>query len=608
MKQIIFKKIQIQNFLSIGDPLSISFKEGLNVITGDNLDDDTKNGVGKSSIPDALYFALFGETIRNLKKHEIINDINNHDCQVILSFDIIENGITTDYILLRSLEPTKCKLYCNNGTNDLTCSSMPKTTKYICELLNSSPEVFEHGVVMTSNNTMSFMSQKKVDKRKFIEGILNIEIFSEMLLAARQEYNDIKKELEIESARHDEIKKNFDIYVEHQKENVEQREQKIVELNERLQQNEKIILDYKEQLDNAKENILNDLNDKISLLEGKKKQCDLDNNTLIAGHAKNKEILNIIDKKIASFTNLHVGDICNECEREYSDDDILSHNKKKIKSYTLNHNKLSGQINTDKIKLEKNSTIKEKCEKGIGIFKQQSTDETIKIEKNDDIEKQINQFEEINEQLNTDLQEIENKKDEYTDLIKDAEIKSKSQEDTLENLKNRINNLDVIKFIVSEEGVKSFIVKKMLKILNNKLKYYLTKMEAPCDFKFNEYFDEIITNKNGKLKSYFNFSNGEQKRIDLGCLFTFMDIRRLQGNTDINILFFDELLDTSLDDKGIERALEILRDRTEKYNESIYLISHRREAVDAATNEIIFLEKKNGFTTLNDTYTGTITK
>jgi ABC-type Mn2+/Zn2+ transport system ATPase subunit len=123
-------------------------------------------------------------------------------------------------------------------------------------------------------------------------------------------------------------------------------------------------------------------------------------------------------------------------------------------------------------------------------------------------------------------------------------------------------------------------------------------MNAPCKFKFNEYFGEQIVNESGQECSYNSFSSGERKRIDLAILFTFMDIRRLQGNTAINLAFYDELLDTSLDDKGIESFIDILTNRVEKYGEACYIISHKNSAIKTATNDVIFLEKKNGFTTI----------
>ena len=109
--------------------------------------------------------------------------------------------------------------------------------------------------------------------------------------------------------------------------------------------------------------------------------------------------------------------------------------------------------------------------------------------------------------------------------------------------------------------------------------------------------DPIQIDEKGKVLSYFNFSGAEKKNIDLACLFAFMDIRRLQGDVAYNFNIYDELFDSSLDERGVELVLDILKERIEKYNECIMVISHRKESVKLATNDVIFLEKKNGITT-----------
>ena len=170
----------------------------------------------------------------------------------------------------------------------------------------------------------------------------------------------------------------------------------------------------------------------------------------------------------------------------------------------------------------------------------------------------------------------------------------------IDSLKAELTRLDIIKFIVSEEGVKSYIVKKILQVLNNKLTYYLKQMDSNCICLFNEYFEEQIFDERGKLCSYFNFSGAERKNIDLACLFAFMDIRRLQGDVVYNFSVYDELLDSSLDEKGIDLVLSILQDRVSRYNEMVYIISHRKESITLVgehIGEVITLKKHKGITT-----------
>ena len=198
MKYVNFNKVVIKNFLSVGDePVCVDFNKGLNIITGNNKDKvDRRNGVGKSTIADAVYFAIFGSTLREIKKEHIVNNITQRGCEVHLDFSVNSYGSNTNYKIVRKLTPTKCHLY-EDGI-DKTRDSIQNTTEYICKLLNTTPDIFQNCVIMTINNATPFMAKKKIEKRKFIEGIFNLQVFSNMLASARSEYNIVLRELDIE--------------------------------------------------------------------------------------------------------------------------------------------------------------------------------------------------------------------------------------------------------------------------------------------------------------------------------------------------------------------------------------------------------------------------
>ena len=127
----------------------------------------------------------------------------------------------------------------------------------------------------------------------------------------------------------------------------------------------------------------------------------------------------------------------------------------------------------------------------------------------------------------------------------------------------------------------------------------LKKLNSNAIVSFNEYFEEEVLNEKGKFTSYFNFSGAERKVIDLAIMFTFIDMLRLQGNIYYNIQFYDELLDTSLDETGVELVLNLLNEFISKHGFGIYVISHRKECAKFCNGDIIYLEKKNGITTLS---------
>ena len=155
MKHITFKKLHIKNFLSVGEtPVEITFNTGINIITGINKDKaDRRNGVGKSTIADALYFAIFGSTLRDLKKENISNNITGSGTEVSIDFTITENSNDTDYTITRLLNPSKCYIY-KNG-DDTTRDSISNTSKYISDLLSSTSEVFQNCIIMTLNKPVN---------------------------------------------------------------------------------------------------------------------------------------------------------------------------------------------------------------------------------------------------------------------------------------------------------------------------------------------------------------------------------------------------------------------------------------------------------------------
>tara|TARA_Y100000310_G_scaffold344212_1_gene455759 strand:+ start:842 stop:2668 length:1827 start_codon:yes stop_codon:yes gene_type:complete len=598
MKYVNFKCVKICNFLSIGKkPIEINFRTGLNIITGINRDkEDRRNGVGKSTIADAIHFAIFGETIRELSKEFIVNYINKKNTYVDLHFSINENNKIKNYRIVRKLKPTKCYLFIDDI--DVTESTIPNTNKKIKLILNSSPEVFQNCVIMSLNSTLPFMAQKKVEKRKFIEGILNLEIFSDMLLKARSEYNEVQK-------KYEHITKDFDhasnIYklLEEQKNkiitNIAEQKNKIKErieiINEDITNNKQKIKDINKDLYSKSKNKLQQIKVKLNEIQ---KQLD-SNSTKITQHQTEIKFYN------KQFINIGTDEsVCPTCLHQITNHDRthIEKEKNKIKKDINNCDQDIESINQQQkgiLDLKDNNLLAEdQLNEYISNIKTVHNNNKLTITYINTLTKDL-------KKNKKELREVQKKETNVEIQDLDFKIKTKIKEvNELEESSNNIYSdleiLEIVKYILSEEGVKSFIVKKILDVLNNRLIYYLQKMDANCICRFNEYFEEEIVNEKNQECSYFNFSGAERKSIDLAMLFTFMDMRRLQGDIAYNLVIFDELLDTSLDEKGVELILNIIKERVEQHNESIYIISHRKESVKSATGEVIVLEKKDSIT------------
>jgi len=602
MKYVNFDTIKIKNFLSIGnEEVEINFKHGLNIITGVNKDkQDRRNGVGKSTIADAIHFAIFGETIREVSKDFIINSINKKNTIVQLNFIVNENNIIKKYKIVRKLKPTKCYLYVDDV--DLTESTIPNTNKKIKSIVSGSPEVFQNCVIMSLNTTLPFMAQRKVEKRKFIEGILNLEIFSEMLNKARVEYNDVQKNYEHSHKDFDHANSILTLLNEQKTniiESVVEQKGKIVDriniIEKEIDQNKNKIENIDKKLvERTKEKIIQinskieDINNKISNIKTNITKHD----TEISFYKTN--LVNIGTEKSTCPTCLH--------EITSNDREHIEEEKKKINKDISNREEDIQSLNNQEKNLKQlkkeNVDIKEKINLYISNVKNTVNNNKLARSYIENLTTDL--------KLNTNnLKKLEQK--ETSIEIKELELKINNKFNEVNELEEATNTihkdlevLNVVKYILSEEGVKSFIVKKILDVLNNRLMYYLQKMDANCLCSFNEYFEEQIVNEKGENCSYFNFSGAERKNIDLAILFTFMDMRRLQGDVAYNIVMFDELLDSSLDEKGVELVLNLLKERIENYKENVYIISHRKESIKAATGEIVTLQKQNGLTTRVD--------
>ena len=595
MKQVIFKRLRVQNFLSVGNNvLDLSFNNGINIITGINYDKNSKNGVGKTTILNALNFALFGNTVNNLKKDEIVNNINKGNCAVEVQFDIIENDNTDEYILTRCIEPTKIELL-RNG-NNITESSIVKTTEQICKLLNTTPEVFTNTVLLTIKNTIPFLAQKKVEKRKFIEGILCLNIFSEMLLQARQEYNDTNHLLDIEKTKYNELEKTHKVYLNQQSEQIKQKEENLQILQSRQNNNSSEI----EKLKNTIKSI-----NKSQIEEYKKLTTDVRIKENNESNNIKQLLVNITTNELQKeqFTNRIIeidkfGSVCELCKRPFQEHDqqTLQNEKDNIRKHIFN---ITNVITDDKIKLENAEKLQKKYANVIDLCTKQINNITNIIKDNKNIKDQIEQLKLYNEQIIKDIEQLNNTSTNFDNFINDSKTRLDTLINSIQDIEKKLEIINSVKFVVSEEGVKSYIVKKILKVLNTKLQYYLKKFDSNCICTFNEYFEETMTNEQGQKCSYYNFSSGEQRRIDLAILFTFMDIRRIQSGTYINISFYDEVLDSSLDLVGIESFLDILKERVEKYSENVYIITHQTSAIKKLNEmnpNIITLEKRQGFT------------
>ena len=159
--------------------------------------------------------------------------------------------------------------------------------------------------------------------------------------------------------------------------------------------------------------------------------------------------------------------------------------------------------------------------------------------------------------------------------------------------------MNVAEHILGEYGVRAYIVNKLLELFNNRITYYLSAIKSTFKFRFNEYFEEEIMDSNGIICLYNNCSGAEMKKIDIAISFAISDMISIQKQVVYNVLFFDEILDSSLDDKSLGVILEFISELIQKNKKAVYIISHKSSIQIPNINEVIMLEKSNDFTKRN---------
>lgn len=594
MKYVNFKKITVKNFLSIGeDPVSIEFSKGLHIITGNNKDKpDRRNAIGKSSIAESIYFAIFGETLRDLKKDLIPNNVTGGKTHVELDFEVITSADTKQYKVIRNLSPSKIEIFENEI--EKTLDSIGNTNKFICDVISASPAIFQNCVIMTVNDAIPFMAKSKIDKRKFIEDIFGLQVFSDMIAALRIEYNDIKREKEINFTKFTEAEKTLKSYNDQQIKMASAQQEKLNLYESRKFNN----INEKNQLleiINSIENVSDaDILQTIVAYEEKLNKCEEYIKKYNDSVAVNKQ--RITDLK-ATYQKIGTAEeTCPICLRGIEEHD-LNYIKSEKDTIKVNIDNIVLAIKEDSKLQEEYTNKKLLIKTKLTSLKENIHQNSLKVLDKKHKQERIKQLDCWLTELDSDIANLSDNNTNYADIIAEQSLSVNELTVKEDELSKRLSDLDIVKYVVSEEGVKSYIVNKLLDMLNNRLLFYLKKLDSNSICMFNEYFEEEILNEKNKICSYFNFSGAERKAIDLACLFTFSDLRRMQGGVSYNIAIYDELFDSSFDEKGIELVTDVLKNRIDELDECVIIISHRKESIKQVTGEIIFLEKSNGITT-----------
>ena len=577
------KDLTVKNFMSVGNATqAINFdRDDLTLVLGENQDlggDGSRNGTGKTTIINALSYALFGNALTNIRKDNLINKTNSKNMLVSLDFSI--NG--QDYRVERGRKPNVLKFFVNNQeqeAEDTAQGDSRQTQAEIERILGLSHDMFKH-VLALNTYTEPFLSMRSNDQRAIIEELLGITLLSERADAIKEQMRQSK------DAQKDE----------------EMRINAVQEANKRIQDQIKSLENRRNLWQKKKLEDVEELSTAIDSLS----HVDID--TEIAAHRAldtfydtkkaiedaNKWILSIEQNnaklaKLQDKLNKEIEDLqshkCYACGQELHDnkhEEILA-----SKRETLQENALQLLSNQTQDQEHRNKLIE------LGEL---GTAPTVFY----DTVEQAYEHQNTLTGLQRDLENRSAETDPYTEQIED--MQHQALQEVSYDLINKLTRLQehqefLYKLLTNKDSfVRKRIIDQNLSYLNSRLTHYLDKIGLPHQVVFQNDLSVEITEL-GRDLDFYNLRWGDRNRLILSMSWAFRDVWE-SLYSPINLLFIDELVDSGMDTSGVENALGLLKHMARERHKSVWLVSHKDELAGRVGN-ILKVIKENGFTSYN---------
>ena len=560
-----FEKVRWKNFLSTGNQFTeIELdRNETTLIIGEN-------GAGKSTVLDALCFALFGKPFRTISKSQLINTVNAMETVVEIEFSIASRK----YKVIRGIKPNKFEIWQNDKMLNQEANSRDYQKILEQQILKLNYRSFTQVVILGSSTFVPFMQLKAKFRREVVEDLLDIKIFSVMNLLLKQRLKDLVTELQeveynyklssekisMQETYIKDIKNNADVII---KDKEKTYDDNAVELGKKVSE--------KKTLEENQKSLFKSVDDQISTESKDTKLKDL-RSTLTEKQKEKDRMINFFEKH----------DECPVCTQNIDNEfktQMISTKQTEKKEITDGLLKMESELDKTKSRLDEIKKVTDVIQ-----------DNSIKIA-----------------QLNTSIQELEKYQERLSSEIKELENSTinNSDEEKLKTLQEEFNQIEQNKKELKEEkvykeasramlpdtGIKTKIIKQYLPIMNQLINKYLASMEFYVNFTLNESFEETIKSRFRDTFNYESFSEGEKMRIDLALLFTWRAIAKMKNSTNTNLLILDEIFDSSLDSAGTDEFLKILNTLE---GENVFVISHKQDVlVDKFKHTLKFEKNKN---------------
>ena len=575
------KDLTVKNFMSVGNQTqAVDFEgEQLTLVLGENLDqggDDSgsRNGTGKTTIINALSYALYGKALTNIRANNLINKTNSKGMLVTLQFEKDNN----QYRIERGRGPNFFKFYINNqeALVDESQGDSRQTQDDVNTLLGMSHDMFKH-IVALNTYTEPFLSMRVNDQRQIIEQLLGITILSEKADALKEQTRQSKDAITEETLKinaiqtaNEKIEGSIDGLKRTQRawiaKNKQDQDKLVSAIDELEHLDIETELDSHEKLSNWTEhnNAILALRKELGTLEPALQRAD-------------KSVAKA-EKEIAELEDA----TCYTCGQEL-------HADKKAEIAERKGKELADAVSYQSEVADKLAGVLKALEEIGDINGKPTTFYDAAKEAYD----HRNNVDNLKKALEDKKVEIDPYEAQIVDLSESA-LQTIDWAVVNELTSYKEHQEFLLKLLTNKDSfIRKKIIDQNLAYLNNRLTYYLDKLGLPHQVLFQNDLNVEITQL-GQDLDFDNLSRGERNRLILGLSFAFRDVwESLYQN--INLLFIDELIDSGMDTAGVENSLSVLKKMARERSKNIYLISHKDELI-GRVNHVLRVVKENGFT------------
>ncbi len=565
---IIFKEVRYKNLLSSGNKFTtIKLNDAQStLILGEN-------GAGKSTLLDALCYALYGRGFRNLKRDLLINSINTKELVVELDFSIGNK----DYKLIRGAKPNKFEIWCNDILLNQDASVRDYQEHLENNILKMSYRSFTQVAILGSANFTPFMQLRAKDRRKLVEDLLDITIFTTMMQLLRKRKSNHAldvKENQHEIAILEERISGLNSQIDALREN---RDEKILKFETTINQTQTNIDKLLGEVDEKTENVVEKtrlITDKNTTEDRLKQTTDLES-----------QLERARKKAIADIKFYEDNDNCPTCKQDLTGEHkekCIQEKNQKVAEIKEAVSTLDNQIGELHDRIQTINTVQseiDEIQREIGLSQTEIVSNQKYISK---LQKEIESLEEEQEGNSDAHEQVLKAEDDLHTLTKKKQ-----------HLADNGHYLEIATLLLRDQGVKEKIIKQYVPIMNKLINKFLAQLEFYVGFELDEAFEETIKSRFRDVFKYENFSQGEKMRIDLALLFTWRAVARMKNSVNTNLLILDEVFDSSLDASGTDEFMKMLNTLTEKTN--AFIISHKGDILYDKFEHVIRFEKYKNF-------------